>query len=214
MGLGDRGVTAMYIGDIAPIPPEWVVDKWFNQYAAEGDLPEGMVGYGVVQRGRYKTVEVMVDPDYDMADFKARFAKWLRTPPKSGRFGGVPMSGTIAGRVTISWSYPDVYVYTHGRPVLFEKKNALGEVTIEIPCYSIPGEGKLRRPTVSNEPGGPPYYVEFAGPKTQGRCKKAGPFDTQEDAIDHAVRHAGFKAAPRDGWFQVLDSHGQITIIT
>ena len=211
--------VAMYLNDIAPIPPEWVVEKWFSPYFAEGDFPEGATGFGVVldPRTGYKTVEIMVDPDYDLDEFKERFALWLRTPPKSGRFPGVPMSGVVVGHVTLSWANPELYRFIHARPVLHRVLNGLGQVQMEIPCYSIQGEGKLRSPKAWDEPwspGGPPFYVEFAGPKTKGRCRKAGPFRTQGDAIAHAAKHAGFKHAPRDGWFQVFDSHGQITIIT
>jgi len=200
-------------GDIAPIPADWVVEKWFAQYAREDDLPDGMVGFGtVVTPSGYETVEILVDPDYGFDEFKARFARWLRTPPKSGRFAGVPMSGVLVGRVTISWSSPDSYTFRHARPTPLAGDEDTDEV-IDIPCYSIPGEGKMR-PIYRDYPITPPFYVEFAGPKTNQCCKRAGPFGTIDEATRYAGKHGGYKAAPRDGWFQVFDSRGQIALIT
>lgn len=60
----------------------------------------------------------------------------------------------------------------------------------------------------------PPFWIEFAGPKTNGRCMHGGPFQTMEEATAFAARHAGYQKAPFDGWFQITDSEGNPGPIT
>ena len=57
------------------------------------------------------------------------------------------------------------------------------------------------------------YFVQFAGPNTDMKCVTRGPFDTVDEAMA-ASREAGFKEAPLDGWFQVIDEDGNIGPIT
>src|SRR3990172_5697624 len=140
------------LGDIMPISPYWVAQKWFSQYFQEGDMPAGTTGFGVVidPRTGYETVEMMVDPAYDLEDYKRRFSKWLRPPPKSGRFPGVPASGVQVGRVTLSWSDPSLYRFIHVRPVLHGLSGNESEQVIRKIMRGILAQGK--RPVMLSVP--------------------------------------------------------------
>jgi len=58
------------------------------------------------------------------------------------------------------------------------------------------------------------FWVEFSGPKTNGRCMHGGPFSTMEEATAFAAKHGGYKRAPFDGWVQVWDAQGKLMMVT
>lgn len=58
--------------------------------------------------------------------------------------------------------------------------------------------------------GTPPYYGEWG--VHGGKSGQEGPFDTQDEAFNAAVkaaREAGAQALPADGYARVVDSNGQ-----
>lgn len=69
-----------------------------------------------------------------------------------------------------------------------------------------------RRATLSQATEGvPPYYGQWG--VTGGANGQVGPFDTRDEAFNaavKAVREAGAKSLPTDGFAKVVDSKGQV----
>jgi hypothetical protein len=57
---------------------------------------------------------------------------------------------------------------------------------------------------------GKSYWVEYYGPLTQGRIRRAGPFGCTGDPVDHAMEDAGFTEAGVDGGYTIFDSDGTV----
>lgn len=57
------------------------------------------------------------------------------------------------------------------------------------------------------------YYVRYSGPRG-GSNTPVGPFPTIPAAVAHAAKHAGFKRAPMDGWWEVTDAQGNPLVVT
>lgn len=88
------------------------------------------------------------------------------------------------------------------------------------PCGFRTGEGMDRSPGDQQKNLGfinlpkASFVVEFSGPGTQGQCRQAGPFPNMDQATKYAHSRGQWKHAPRDGWYQVVDRSGTITVIT
>jgi hypothetical protein len=54
------------------------------------------------------------------------------------------------------------------------------------------------------------YWVEYAGPLTKGRVRRAGPFGCTGDPVDHAMEDAGFSKAGVDGGYVIFDKAGNV----
>lgn len=54
------------------------------------------------------------------------------------------------------------------------------------------------------------YWVEYAGPLTEGLIRRAGPFGCTGDPVDHAMEDAGFTEPGKDGGYVIFDSSGQV----
>jgi hypothetical protein len=54
------------------------------------------------------------------------------------------------------------------------------------------------------------YWVEYTGPLTEGRTRRAGPFGCTGDPVDHAMEDAGFTEAGKDGGYVIFDSSGEV----
>jgi hypothetical protein len=54
------------------------------------------------------------------------------------------------------------------------------------------------------------YWVEYTGPLTDGRIRRAGPFGCTGDPVDHAMEDAGFTEAGKDGGYVIFDSSGKV----
>lgn len=52
------------------------------------------------------------------------------------------------------------------------------------------------------------YWVEYVGPYTEGKTRKAGPFGCTGDPVEHAMDDAGFKRRGVDGDYRILDRFG------
>lgn len=54
------------------------------------------------------------------------------------------------------------------------------------------------------------YWVEYVGPLTDGRTRRAGPFGCTGDPVDHAMEDGGFTEAGVDGGYVIFDSDGNV----
>ena len=54
------------------------------------------------------------------------------------------------------------------------------------------------------------YWVEYVGPLTDGRTRRAGPFGCTGDPVDHAMEDGGFTEAGVDGGYVIFDSEGNV----
>jgi len=54
------------------------------------------------------------------------------------------------------------------------------------------------------------YWVEYWGPLTQGRVRRAGPFGCTGDPVAHAMEDGGFSEAGVDGGYAILTPDGAI----
>jgi hypothetical protein len=54
------------------------------------------------------------------------------------------------------------------------------------------------------------YWVEYVGPKTGGRIRRAGPFGCPFDTTDHAIEDAGIRERGVDGELVIFDSDGDV----
>lgn len=54
------------------------------------------------------------------------------------------------------------------------------------------------------------YWVEYVGPATSGRVRRAGPFGCTGDPVDHAMEDAGFETAGVDGGYVIFDRDGNV----
>lgn len=95
-----------------------------------------------------------------------------------------------------------------------------GHSVFEEPCGYRNGEGMARSPGQSSSNLRLPdvdeneNFVEFRGPGTQGKCRRAWGFTNEDSLSDYARFRGKFKHAPRDGWYQIVDGSGKIRVIT
>jgi hypothetical protein len=54
------------------------------------------------------------------------------------------------------------------------------------------------------------YWVEYVGPLTDGRTRRAGPFGCTGDPVQHAMDDGGFSEAGQDGGYVLFDSQGAV----
>lgn len=54
------------------------------------------------------------------------------------------------------------------------------------------------------------FWVEYTGPLTDGRVRRAGPFGCTGDPVEHAMEDAGFTEAGKDGGYVIFDSSGKV----
>jgi hypothetical protein len=54
------------------------------------------------------------------------------------------------------------------------------------------------------------YWVEYVGPLTGGKIRRAGPFGCTGDPVDHAMEDGGFKKAGVDGGYAIFDEQGNV----
>jgi hypothetical protein len=54
------------------------------------------------------------------------------------------------------------------------------------------------------------YWVEYVGPLTDGRTRRAGPFGCTGDPVDHAMEDGGFTEPGVDGGYVIFDSEGNV----
>jgi hypothetical protein len=56
------------------------------------------------------------------------------------------------------------------------------------------------------------YWVEYAGPFTAGKIRRAGPFGCTVDPAAHAMEDAGFSEPGVDGDYAIFDSAGNVAV--
>lgn len=54
------------------------------------------------------------------------------------------------------------------------------------------------------------YWVEYVGPLTGGKIRRAGPFGCTGDPVDHAMEDGGFTKAGVDGGYAIFDEEGNV----
>lgn len=54
------------------------------------------------------------------------------------------------------------------------------------------------------------YWVEYLGPLTQGVIRRAGPFGSTYDPVEHAIQDGGFAMPGRDGAYAIFDRNGDV----
>lgn len=87
---------------------------------------------------------------------------------------------------------------------MFQRGPWLGQVPL------VPNPSWMTRHLSAANQGTPPYYGQWG--VHGGESGQVGPFDTQDEAFNTAVkaaREAGAKALPADGYARVVDSAGQ-----
>lgn len=95
------------------------VVKMFRWYQSKNDVPNGTGCFTVVvdPRSLEETVQVTVDPRYDMADYKRAFGHWLKSPP--GKLYCYPLLNPGPHqRAPDPWHEPFMYLF-HQRNAKF-----------------------------------------------------------------------------------------------
>ena len=54
------------------------------------------------------------------------------------------------------------------------------------------------------------YWVEYIGPYTGGKIRRAGPFGCTGDPVEHAMEDGGFSKPGVDGGYAVFDENGNV----
>lgn len=54
------------------------------------------------------------------------------------------------------------------------------------------------------------YWVEYTGPSTGGKTRRAGPFGCTGDPVDHAQEDGGWKEPGKDGGYVIFDESGSV----
>lgn len=54
------------------------------------------------------------------------------------------------------------------------------------------------------------YWVEYTGPKTEGKIRRAGPFGCPLDTRDHAIDDGGITEKGQDGDYVLMDVNGEM----
>jgi len=54
------------------------------------------------------------------------------------------------------------------------------------------------------------YWVEYVGPLTDGKIRRAGPFGCTGDPVDHAKEDGGFEEPGVDGAYAIFDQNGDV----
>lgn len=98
---------------------------------------------------------------------------------------------------------------------MLKKGPWLGQVPLVLrPSFRRPGMVPAFLGANGNQ-GTPPYYGQWGVHAANGKVAQSGqvgPFDTQDEAFNAALkeaRNAGARALPSDGFAKVMDSQGQ-----
>ncbi len=91
-----------------------------------------------------------------------------------------------------------------------ETKECWGSINIAVYAADL-DPTRVRDAELNQDSGhGKSYWVEYAGPLTGGKTRRAGPFGCTSDPVEHAKEDAGFREAGQDGGYVLFDQAGDV----
>jgi len=132
---------------------------------------------------------------------------WVR--PKVGREEGAVFLAKERFRVRVEGWKGDEVVPSNGWDFTTEE-DCDGSINIGVFHPGAETRNTKYGPLNTNSGHEESYWVEYAGPLTEGKLRRAGPFGCTGDPVDHAMEDAGFTEAGKDGGYIIFDSSGQV----
>jgi len=131
---------------------------------------------------------------------------WVR--PKVGGEEGAVFLAKDRFRIRVEGWKGDEVVPTNGWDFT-DEQDCDGNIRISV--FEPVGDRRTKYGPINMDSGHEgSYWVEYAGPLTEGKVRRAGPFGCTGDPVEHAMEDAGFSEAGKDGGYVIFDSSGKV----